>query len=247
MSVDFGRTSDDYATFRAGLPEEFFDYLDQSGVFRTGLKALDLGTGTGTVARGLAVRGASVIASDISHNQLSQINDLTTVASVAEQLPFLSESFDLVTAGQCWQWFDGPTAATEIRRVLKPGGRLVIAHFDWIPAPGSVVEVTEKMIEKHNPKWGWGGRDGRYPKWLDVVGTAGFELIENFEFDLDVAYSHEAWRGRVRASAGVGASLPPAQIEAFDLEHQFALQKEFRSATLKAPHRVWALIAKIES
>jgi len=247
MPVDFGRTSDDYATFRAGFPVEFFDRLEKLDNLGPGLKALDLGSGTGTVALGLAERGVNVIASDPSHNQLSQIEDLATVVTVAEQLPFTSQSFDLVTAGQCWHWFDGPTAATEICRVLKPGGRLIIAHFDWIPAPGSVVEATEKLIEKHNPEWRWGGRNGRYPKWLGVVQTAGFESQENFEFDVDVVYSHEAWRGRVRASAGVGASLPPAQIEAFDRELQNVLENEFPSEPLKAPHRVWALIAKTDS
>ena len=43
VSVDFGRTSSDYAKYRAGFPDSFFTRLEQDGVLRPGLRALDLG------------------------------------------------------------------------------------------------------------------------------------------------------------------------------------------------------------
>jgi ubiquinone/menaquinone biosynthesis C-methylase UbiE len=58
LRADFGKTAIDYGRHRAGFPDEFFDRLAKSGIIRTGMRALDLGTGTGTVARGLALRGA---------------------------------------------------------------------------------------------------------------------------------------------------------------------------------------------
>ena len=100
--------------------------------------------------------------------------------------------------------------------MLKPGGTLVIGHFDWIPLPGNMVEATEKLIEKHNPKWKFGGGLGIHPQWPRDMAVAGFKNIETFSFDLDAIYTHEAWRGRIRASAGVGASLAPEAVAAFD-------------------------------
>src|SRR4051794_38902836 len=70
MQVDFGRTADDYAKHRAGFPERFFQRLASEGVLRPGLRAVDLGTGTGTVARGLARHGCQVTALDISASML---------------------------------------------------------------------------------------------------------------------------------------------------------------------------------
>ena len=53
--------------------------------------------------------------------------------------------------------FRSGAAAAEAYRVIRPGGRLVIAHFDWIAVPGNVVEATEQLIIKHHPKWALAG------------------------------------------------------------------------------------------
>jgi len=83
-----------------------------------------------------------------------------------------------------------------------------------------------------------------YPSWaLDVAG-AGFGGIETFSYDLEVTYSHEAWRGRIRASAGVAASLPQEAVECFDTSHKEMLTARFPSDPLLVPHRVWALVAR---
>lgn len=55
--VDFGKTARDYGRYRAGFPETFFDRLSAFGVGQSGQRVLDLGTGTGTVAREFARRG----------------------------------------------------------------------------------------------------------------------------------------------------------------------------------------------
>ncbi len=242
--VDFGRTSDDYARHRAGFPVEFFARLGEYGIGRPGQRILDLGSGTGTVARGLQEAGADVVASDLNPAQLRQARDLKTVASRAEVLPFPDDIFDAVTAGQCWHWFHRSRTAAEVRRLLKPRGQLVIAHFDWLSLPGSVVAATEALISAHNPAWTYDGGNGRYPQWIGPVEEAGFGDVKTFEFDLNVPYSHAAWLGRVRASAGVGASLDDAAVTAFNTAHEIVLKDGFSEEPLRVPHRVWAMIAE---
>jgi len=250
--VDFGKTASDYGRFRAGFPDSFYDRLRSQDVLEPGLRALDLGTGTGTIARGLARRGCEVTGLDKSAEMTEQAKQLDKSAGV--QIAYLSgcaeatglpdASFHLITAGQCWHWFDRPRAAAEARRLLTPRGALVIAHFDWIPLPGSVVEVTEKLIEKFNPNWNLGGGLGIHPLWARDVAIAGFQQIETFSYDLDAIYSHEAWRGRIRASAGVGATLPPEKMREFDDQLKAILSERFPSDPMPVFHRVFAVIAR---
>jgi SAM-dependent methyltransferase len=252
MNVDFGKTAHDYGKHRAGFPDEFFERLFERRVVNAGDSVLDLGTGTGTLARGFATRGCNVAGLDPSPALLDEARRLDARAGVttaryfegrAEELAFANASFDAVTAGQCWHWFDRDRAAAEAFRVLKPGGRIVVAHFDWIPLPGNVVEATERLIERHNPRWKMAGGTGMHPRWLADLATAGFAGIETFSFDVDVPYSHEGWRGRIRASAGVAASLTPDEVVAFDEDLARLLASDFPQEPIAAAHRVWAVFA----
>jgi hypothetical protein len=80
-----------------------------------------------------------------------------------------------------------------------------------------------------------------YPPWLRDMGVAGFRQIESFTFDMDTPYSHEAWRGRVRASAGVGASMPPDRVAQFDADLAAILTEKFPEP-MTVLHRVFAAI-----
>lgn len=249
MQVDFGKTSADYARHRAGFPPSLFQRLATAGIGLSGQRVLDLGTGTGTLARGFALQGCHVTGVDVAAPQLAQAAELDRQAGVqvtyllaaAEATGLPSASFDVVSAGQCWHWFDRAQAAGEAARLLRPGGRLVIAHYDWIPLPGNIVQLTEDLIVQHNPAWQGVGGTGVYPRWFGDVAMAGFQQIESFTYDEPAVYSHEGWRGRVRASAPIGGNLPPDQVARFDAALAEALSSRFPADPLSVPHRVFAL------
>ncbi len=255
MQVNFGLTAEDYAKHRAGFPVEFFERVFKDGLVKIGDRLADLGTGTGTLARGFAARGCDVTAIDISAQLIEQAKDLCLQQGVevdfrfakAEETGLPDEAFDVVTAGQCWHWFDRPRAAQEVRRILKAGGRVIIAHFDWLPLTGNVVDATEKLIQKYNAPWyeRFGNKCGIYPDWLRDLGEAGFVDIQSYSFDLPVMYAADAWRGRIRASSGVGASLSEEDVAKFDAELKSALE-EFTKAmlVLEIPHRVFVVHAR---
>lgn len=250
--IDFGKTAHDYAQYREGFPQSLITRLQMHSIGLKGQKIVDLGTGTGTLARHFAEVGAKVCGIDIAKELLEQAKAFDKRSKVnvdyllgsAEQLHFEDNSQDVITAGQCWHWFDAKQTTKECFRVLKPGGALVICHFDWIPLPENVVELTEKIILKHNPFWRMGGGTGLYPRWLLDVSTQGFQHLETFSYDHVVTYSHERWRGRIRASAGISATLTSDQVAHFDSEHKSELDSKFPEDLLNIPHRIWALIAR---
>lgn len=252
MKIDFGKTAADYGRHRAGFPDALFERLATFGVVVRGQRILDLGTGTGVLARGFARRGCVATGLDPSAPLLDQARrldreagvEISYVSATAETTGLPDASFDVVSAGQCWHWFDRPRAALEVRRLLVPGGRLVIAHFDWIPLPGNVVEATEQLIERHNPEWKLGGQNGVYGPWLRDVAVAGFSDIETFSFDIDVPYTHEAWRGRIRASAGIAASLSADAVATFDDDLRQLLAAQFPAEPLQTLHRVFAVVCR---
>lgn len=251
LVADFGRTSDDYAKFRPGFPPSFFERLAVHGIGARGQRILDLGTGTGTLARGFAQRGAKVAAIDPAENQIAAARELDRAAGVAveyraakaEATGLPAAEFDAVVAGQCWHWFNREAALDEVARLLRKDGRLVIAHFDWLPLPGNVVEATEALIRAHNPAWRFFGGHGIYPQWAVDVARAGYHALEIFAYDHEQFATHEGWRGRIRASAGVGASLGPEAVTRFDAELAEILRARFPAEPLRVPHRVFALIA----
>jgi len=252
MDVDFGKTASDYAKYRAGFPDRFFDRLFSNNVVVKGDRVLDLGTGTGSIARGLASRGCIVTGLDPSTAMVEQARALDREAGVtmryvqarAEDTRLPDASFDVVTAGQCWHWFDRSKAAREARRLLAPSGRILIAHFDWLPYPGNVVEATETLIRAHNPTVDLDDGTGMHPVWFADLHQAGFGDIESFSFDVALRYSHEGWLGRIRASTGVGASLSPEAVERFNSDHRALLLRDFPDAPLQVPHRVFAIFGR---
>ncbi len=66
MDIRFGRTAADYGRHRAGFPDALYDRLAAFGVGAAGQRLLDLGTGTGALGRGFALRGCRVTGLDPS-------------------------------------------------------------------------------------------------------------------------------------------------------------------------------------
>ncbi len=77
-AFDCGKTSPDYAVYRPGYPASFFTVLQAVGIGRPGQHILDVGTGTGALARAFAQQGADVIGIDIAEAQIVTAQQLAT-------------------------------------------------------------------------------------------------------------------------------------------------------------------------
>ncbi len=105
------------------------------GGLAPGLRVLDVAVGTGLVAReALRVvgQGGSVVGVDPSAGMMAQssLRGLALARGRAEALPFAGQSFDFLCLGYALRHLaDLETVFREFRRVLKPGGRLLVLEI----------------------------------------------------------------------------------------------------------------------
>ena len=231
-AFDWGRTSGDYAKFRDIYPAAFYDAVLRRGFCTAGQKCLDLGTGTGVLPRNLYHAGAGWCGTDISPEQIAQAKQLASAAGMqidfrtasAETTDYPDESFDTVTACQCYWYFDPEKAYRNIARMLKPGGSLVLLYMGWLSEEDRIAAASEEIVLKYNPGW-TGAGDRRHLIAPPAQAEQYFETAEQTMFDLPVHFTRENWHGRMRACRGVGASLEPAQLKAWDAEHMQMLMQ----------------------
>lgn len=221
---DWGRTSEDYAKFRDIYPEEFYEHITKRGLCVNGQSVLDLGTGTGVLPRNMRKYGAKWTGTDISENQIEQANrlsegmDINYYVMPAETLDFPDGSFDVITACQCFWYFDHERACGELARVLKPGGRLVFMVMAWLPFEDEIAGASEELVLKYSPEW-TGAGETLHPIDLPNCYLRDFKLSFHEEYCLPVTFTRESWNGRMKACRGVGASLSPEEIEKWEAEH----------------------------
>lgn len=230
--IDWGKTSADYAAHRPGPPASFFKRLAEVGVGLEGQSILDLGTGTGVLARAFARAGANVAGVDVSADQIEMAKRLADDEQLAaefsvhqaESLPWQEPTFDVVTANQCWLYFNKAKVIEELRRVLKPGGFLVTSHFCWLPREDEIARASEQLVLQFNPDWSaadWSGEIPSCPAWAE----SDFDVREMFFYDEPIAFTRESWCGRIRACRGIGATLSESEVAAFEAAHYELLSK----------------------
>ncbi len=231
-AFDWGRTSEDYAKYRDIYPEIFYKKIVERGYCIEGQKVLDLGTGTGVLPRNMYHYGARWTGTDISENQIEQAKRLSEEAGMdivfravsAEDLDFSENTFDLITACQCFWYFDHKKIMPDLSRMLKPDGRLLVLYMAWLPFEDDIAGASEELILKYNPVWSGAGETRKPIQIPDIVYDT-FEMVEHEEYDIMVPFTRESWHGRMKACRGVGASLSEGELADWEREHRCLLEK----------------------
>ena len=224
---DWGRVSADYARFRDIYPEAFYERIVGLGLCVEGQRVLDLGTGTGVLPRNMYKYGAKFVGADIAENQIEWARRLTAEAGMdieyvvapAEEVDFADGTFDVVTACQCFAYFDKDVIFERVHRLLRAGGHFCILFMAWLPAESAIAAGTEELILKHNPAWAANGME-RFVYEVPAQADGLFVVEDAFHFDVPVWFTRESWHGRIKACRGIGASsLTAEEIAAFEVEH----------------------------
>lgn len=231
-AFDFGRVSEDYAKFRDIYPKVFYEKIVNQNLCVKGQKVLDLGTGTGVLPRNMYRFGAEWYGTDISENQIKYAKILSekqgmniryqTVA--AEDVDFANDTFDVITACQCFWYFDHEKIMPKLHRILKRDGQLLLLYMAWLPFEDEIAKASEALILKYNPKW-TGANEMKHPIQVPDLVYQYMKPVSHEEYDIDLTFTIETWHGRMKACRGVGASLTPEEIKSWEREHLKLLQR----------------------
>jgi SAM-dependent methyltransferase len=218
-AVGFGRQAGSYAKVRPAYPAAVMETLTSLLPPTPDVHVCDLAAGTGILTRQLLDSGYRVTAVEPVGGMREELERQLAKAGVdildgtAEHLPLDDRSVDAVTVGQAFHWFDPQPALTDIARVLKPGGVLLMVwnardeNVDWMRQWGDLVADLG------------GGRpyqDHRELLWEDVVAESGLLTpLEHLEVPQGQTGTPELVIERTRSTSFI-AALPPER-------HQHAL------------------------
>ncbi len=224
---DFGKTSKEYAKFRDIYPQELYDKLHDIGVGVKGCDWLDLGTGTGVIPRGMAHYGANIIATDISHNQISEavklsegISNIKYEVIAAEDINYAENSFDVITACQCFWYFDPEIIVPKIKKLLRSGGIFLKVYMSYMKEE-PITRDSNELVHMINHSWGGASAS------IKDLKTHYFDNPQMDTMIVELPFTRETWHGRMLASRGVMASMDEEQITEFEKKHWKMLTNKY--------------------
>ncbi|MBQ7202421.1 MAG: class I SAM-dependent methyltransferase [Eubacterium sp.] len=217
---EWGFTSEQYAEFRDIYPPELYARLRALGVASDGTAWLDLGTGTGVLPLNLYNKNADITATDITAEQIhfakqlskSKGYDINFFTAPAEHTGLPDNSFDCITAAQCFWYFDREAIKTEVKRLIKPGGKLIKIFMDW-SLDDEIAAKSVELVKRYNPVWtsGESAFEDLYDDLFDGRVTESFESC--------LPFTRDTWHGRMCACRGTLASMNKEQFDAWSSAH----------------------------
>lgn len=208
-----------YELGRPDYPAELNALLaEHAGVRPTSIVA-DVAAGTGKLTRVLAERPCTLVAVEPMAGMRTQLRRAVpaalVVAGTAEWLPLRTGSVHTVTVAQAFHWFEIEAASRELRRVLAPGGSLVLVNNTQIssePLGGQlwrVLQRFEKLAPRPDSTRRWRARleeTGDFDDWChfelrhEQVLASPAELEARFTSVSFVLLLAEADRARLAAA-----------------------------------------------
>lgn len=195
-----------------------------------GTAVLDVGCGTGIVARQFAAAGCTVLGVDPDARMVEFARSTGVSAEVGtfEEWEPAGRTYDAVVAGQAWHWVDPVAGAAKAARILRPGGRLaVFGHaFDAPPTVTAAYTEAFRRVAPDSPMNRGPAAGARtaldiyqemFARAADGIRTAGgYDEPEQWRFTWPQSYTREEWLDHLPTTGALTRLEPAALAEILD-------------------------------
>lgn len=245
-AFDFGKTSAEYAKYRDIYPKELYDRLYSLGVGHSRTSWLDIGTGTGVLPLNMHKYGAEITGIDISESQIKaakklaaerKIKNIDFIVSPAEENGFSENSFDCITAAQCFWYFDRDKIISEIKRIIKPGGIFAKIYMTYT-LDDEIAKKSHMLVKEINRSW-TPGASGSRDMYNHPFDNGNLEI-----FECNLPFTRESWHGRMCACRGTLASMDEKTFKFWSEVHKKILSEYPERFEIK--HKVYIASYTIE-
>jgi SAM-dependent methyltransferase len=214
----FGRTAREYELGRPLWPEEQLDRIVADLGLGSEAVVLDLGAGTGKLTRALVSRFERVIAVEPDDAMLAVLQEIVPEAEArrgsAESIPLPDDELDAVFSGEAFHWFATPEALSEIVRVLRPNGALVVFWNIGLEYP-ELGEEVDALIDETMERGGVPGLPRVLSgEWRVPIAAAGFEELREDEIERELVTDREGWIANLLSVSSI-AVQPDEDRDAF--------------------------------
>ncbi len=216
VAESFGSDAARYDRARPSYPDAL---VNKILTVSPGRDILDVGCGTGIVARQFQAAGCQVLGVDPDERMadVARRSGIDVEVATIETWDPAARRFDAVIAGQAWHWVDPVAGAAKAAQALRPGGRLAVFWNSSLP-PRELNEAMGAVFRRIAPDTpavhrGLPGPDGYSA--LCAKAAAGmrqagaFGEPEQWRIDWARSYSRDEWLDQVPTFGGIG-QLPAA-------------------------------------
>jgi SAM-dependent methyltransferase len=219
MAQSFGSDPERYDRSRPSYPAALVERVIAAS---PGHEVLDVGCGTGIVARQFQAAGCSVLGVEPDARMAGQARQRGLEVEVAtfEDWDPAGRAFDAVVAGQAWHWVDPVAGAAKAARALRSGGRLAVFWNAVQPPPdlGDAFAAVFRQVLPDSPVFGRAARGAQAYGALAAKAagaireTGAFGDPEEWEFEWDRPYTRDEWLEQVPTS-GFAARIRPDAMQ----------------------------------